>query len=348
MISKRSKEILLSFLKDKHKKKWYKIVKEFTSLYVSQKTLPVNYITSLLYRKNISNYKDYISLKENEKLLAWSYSHAKEQIVLVENKLLFHDLIVKNNISTPQIIFHNSKNKFIYKNDFFQIETKNDFFSFLEKVFYEIKIEHVFCKPLDGSMGKNIFVLDKNTFRETPDNLINLVFSKAFIFQELILQHQTLKKINNSSINTLRIVAYKNKENKVKILSGFIRLGRKGSIVDNAHAGGIVVSFNKETGKMRHEGLQLIYNGGGVFYKHPDTGIIFDNFQIPCYDQVKEIVVKASSLFKFPLLGWDVAITPEGPTIVEANHDFHLFLSDRMEHGLKRNPTFNKLLEELQ
>ena len=347
MISKRKKQILLFFLRDKNKKNWFQIIKEFTILYISKKELPLYYISNLLYRKNVSNYKDYLSLKEQERLHLWSYSNAKEQIVLVKNKLLFEELLVKNNIPTAQIFFHNSKNRFTYKGDVFEIETKNDFFAFLEKVFNEEKIVHIFCKPIDGVMGENIFVIDKNTHRKIADNLINLVLSKAFIFQELILQHEVLKKINYSSINTLRIVTYKNKKNEVEILSGFIRVGRKGAIVDNAHAGGIVVPFNKETGKMCVEGLQLIDNGGGLFYKHPDTGIIFDNLQIPHYIQVKKIVAKASSLFKFPFLGWDVALTPNGPIIVEVNHNFHLLLSDRMEKGLKRIPSFKKLLEQI-
>ena len=347
MISKRNKQILLFFLRDKNKKNWFQIIKEFTILSISKKELPINYISHLLYRKNVSNYKDYLSLKENRRLQQWSHSHAKEQIVLVENKLLFEEFLVKKNIPTPRIFFHNSKNKFTYKSDVFEIKTKNDFFSFLEKVFNEEKIVTIFCKPIDGGKGENIFIIDKNTHRKIADNLINLVFSKAFIFQELILQHEVLKKINYSSLNTLRIVTYKNKKNELEILSGFIRVGRKGAIVDNAHAGGIVVPFNNETGKLCAEGLQLIDNGGGVFYKHPDMGIIFDNLQIPHYIQVKKIVTKASSLFKFPFLGWDVALTPNGPIIVEANHNFHLLLSDRMEKGLKRIPSFKKLLEQL-
>ena len=153
--------------------------------------------------------------------------------------------------------------------------------------------------------------------------------------------------MNSTSINTLRIVTYKNQKNEVEILSGFIRLGRKGAIIDNAHIGGIVVPFNKETGKVNAEGLQLIDNGGGVFYKHPDTGVIFENLQIPLYTEVQKIISKASSLFKFPLLGWDVALTPNGPIIIEANHDFHLLLSDLMEKGLKRSPTIKKLLEQI-
>ncbi len=347
MISKRKKEMLLFFLRDKNKKNWFQMIKEFATLCISKKELPIYYISNLLYRKNVTNYNTYLSIKENERLLQWSYSIGKEQIAVVENKLLFEELLGKNNIPTPQIIFHNSKNKFTYKDAVFEIETKNDFFSFLEKVFNEEKIEHLFCKPIDGWMGENIFVIDKNTYRKIADNLINLVFSKAFIFQELILQHEVLKQINFSSINTLRIVTYKNKKNEMEILSGFMRVGRKGAIVDNAHAGGIVIPFNKETGKMCAEGLQLIDNGGGIFYKHPDTGIIFDKLQIPHYIEVKKMVTKASSLFKFPFLGWDVALTPNGPIIIEANHDFHLLLSDRMEKGLKRIPSFKKSLEQL-
>ncbi len=340
--------MLLFFLEDKNKKNWFQIIKEFTTLSISNKELPLNYISHLLYRKGVTNYNDYLSLKENKRLLQWSFSNAKEQIVLVENKLLFEEFLVKENIPTPQIFFHNSKNEFTYNGDVFEIETKNDFCTFLMQVFNEKKIEHIFCKPIDGIMGENIFVIDKNTHRNIADNLISLVFSKAFIFQELIHQHEVLKRINYSSINTLRVVTYKNKKNEVEILSGFIRVGRKGAIIDNAHLGGIVVPFNKETGKMYAEGLQLIDNGGEIFYKHPDTGVIFDNLQIPQYIQVKKIVAKAASLFKFPLLGWDVAITANGPIIVEANHDFHLLLSDRMEKGIKRNATIKKLLEQLQ
>ncbi len=347
MLSKRKKQMLLFFLRDKNKKNWSQIIKEFTALYMAQKELPLNYISHLLYRKNIAKYTDYLSLKENRGLLQWSYSHAKDQITWVENKLLFEETLTKSNIPTPQIFFHNFKHQFTYDGDVFEIETKNDFFSFLEKVFNQQKIEHIFCKPIDGIRGENIFVIDKNTYRKIADNLIDLMFSKAFIFQELILQHTDLKKINSSSINTLRIVTYKNQKNEIEILSGFIRVGRKGAIIDNAHIGGIVIPFHKETGKMYAEGLQLIDNGGGIFHKHPDTGVIFDNLQIPHYKQVKKIVAEASLVFQFPLLGWDVAITPNGPTIVEANHDFHLLLSDLTEKGLKRNPSIKKLLEQI-
>lgn len=348
MISERKKQMFQFFLRDKNKKKWPQIIKEFISLSISQKELPLNYISHLLYRRDIVNYKDYLSLKENRKLLQWSYSHAEEQIVLVENKLLFEEILVENGIPTPSIFFHNMKSKFIYKEDNFQVTTKNDFLSFLTNVFDEENIGRLFCKPVDGIRGEHIFIINKSDYQKLGDGLIDLVLTKDFIFQEVIEQHEDLKRINASSVNTLRIITYKNEQNEVEILSGFIRLGRKGAIIDNAHIGGIVVPLNRETGAMDAQGIQLIDNGGGIFHKHPDTGLVFENLQVPLYAQIKEIAAKAASLFKFPLLGWDIAVTPDGPVIIEANHDFHLLLSDRTEKGLKRNPVVENLIRQVQ
>ena len=345
MVSRRKKQMLLSFLRDTNRKKWVQIINELTILWYSKNEFPSYYIVNLLYRKNVTNYKDYLSSSENTKLLNWSYSKAPDQIIQVENKLLFENYLVKNNIPTPKIFAHNTKNNFTYNGNNFKIGTKEDLFIFLENIFCEQGVEQIFCKPVTGIMGENIFIISKSTYKNIADNLIALVLSKAFIFQELIVQHNALKKINRSSLNTLRVVTYKS--NEVEVLCGFLRVGRAGSIIDNAHAGGIIIPFHKETGKLYAEGLQLIDNGGGVYYKHPDTGTVFDNYQIPHYKEVIDLVTKGASLFKFPFSGWDVAITNKGPIIIEANHDFHLKLSDRMEKGLKRTPSIKELIDNL-
>ena len=105
MISKDKKQIVSFFLRDKNKKNWFRIIKEFTALYISNKELPLNYISHLLYRKDITNYRDYLSLEENRRLLHWSYSHAEEEIEMVENKSLFAVFLAKNDIPTPKIFF---------------------------------------------------------------------------------------------------------------------------------------------------------------------------------------------------------------------------------------------------
>lgn len=114
-------------------------------------------------------------------------------------------------------------------------------------------------------MGQSVFILEKKSYSEIEDSLIKSVFAQKFIFQELIPQHKALNKINPYSVNSLRIISYKNKEKKVEILTGVLRVGANKAIVDNTHAGGILTSLNIENGKLKNEGSQLIDNGGGSF-----------------------------------------------------------------------------------
>ena len=54
---------LLVFLRDKQKKNYFKIFKEFVNLLLIKKEVPFYYF-KYLYRKDITNYKDYVSTKE--------------------------------------------------------------------------------------------------------------------------------------------------------------------------------------------------------------------------------------------------------------------------------------------
>ena len=47
-------------------------------------------------------------------------------------------------------------------------------------------------------------------------------------------------------------------------------------------------------------------------------------------------------------IGWDVAITPNGPIIVEANRGPHLLSCEMGYGGLLRNQHIKKLVEELK
>ncbi len=42
--------------------------------------------------------------------------------------------------------------------------------------------------------------------------------------------------------------------------------------------------------------------------------------QLPFWNEAKQMAVAAHALYpQFPSIGWDVAITPEGPVMIEAN-----------------------------
>jgi len=48
------------------------------------------------------------------------------------------------------------------------------------------------------------------------------------------------------------------------------------------------------------------------------------------------------------LVGWDVAIGPESPVLVEGNSDYDIATSDLSYGGYKANPVFQKVLKEIK
>ena len=59
------------------------------------------------------------------------------------------------------------------------------------------------------------------------------------------------------------------------------------------------------------------------FDVHPVTGTAFVGFQLPMWDEVlatvRSIARKAYLLPQCHYLGWDVALTPDGPAVIEGN-----------------------------
>ena len=59
------------------------------------------------------------------------------------------------------------------------------------------------------------------------------------------------------------------------------------------------------------------------FETHPLTGIPFMGFQVPLWDEALDMVRKAARKaygYNCHWIGWDVAITPDGPVLVEGNN----------------------------
>lgn len=54
--------------------------------------------------------------------------------------------------------------------------------------------------------------------------------------------------------------------------------------------------------------------------RHPDTGVIFEGFQIPYWEDAKKLAVAAAEkLPELTYIKWDIAISETGPAIIEGN-----------------------------
>ena len=127
-----------------------------------------------------------------------------------------------------------------------------------------------------------------------------------------------------------------------------MRFGVGDSVIDNASSGGFFVGVNIDEGTLKDTGHYLSQYGGAKIKKHPDSGFIFEGFKVPYFKEACEEVLKGIMVIPNRFIGWDVAITPNGPIIVEANSSPHLQISNIVNGGLLKNPHIKKLLEELK
>ena len=124
--------------------------------------------------------------------------------------------------------------------------------------------------------------------------------------------------LNPSSVNTMRILSYRSGL-EVIIIYSVIRIGRRGSVIDNQCAGGIstTISCDGKLGTTAFGG----YNSDNI--TKTDTGIILDGYQLPSYQKTIEMVKRLHlKLPFFNLVGWDIAIQEDGePILIEFNSD---------------------------
>ena len=131
-----------------------------------------------------------------------------------------------------------------------------------------------------------------------------------------MIQHPGMNVLCPASVNTLRIMTF-NDHGKSRILWMGLRIGNGVHAVDNFHARGMVVGIDPETGRLIGNAVNT---DNEEFSHHPTTGVQIDGFQIPCFEEAKELVLKAAlESDKILVVGWDVAISENGPLIIEGN-----------------------------
>lgn len=187
--------------------------------------------------------------------------------------------------------------------------------------------------------GVRIFDTDHGMVGET-ESVSDLfkVFDKNFIIQKKVIQHEQMSRLNPTSLNTLRVLSYRQGD-EVYIMYAVVRIGRKDKIIDNETAGGINADIYLDTGCIK----DCAY--GSAAEKRilkTDVGTELKGFQIPAFDNVISIVKDLHlRLPYFHLVGWDFGVDKDGrPVLIEWNRCPDL---SQTAHG----PAFGDMTEEV-
>ncbi len=243
------------------------------------------------------------------------------QVVLLRDKFLFYKYMKANDIAVPEVFAVVSRNK-LYDTqwnplDASCLDEKKDFF--LKDAVGECAS---FVKRCHGRSDFERYA------RELDHNSL-------YILQEALTQHDAMNALNPHSVNTVRIVTVM-KDGEASVLTSVLRIGTKASgNVDNWAAGGLSVGC-QNSGYLKEYGFYKPMYGTKTAV-HPDTGIVFSDFQIPMYDQIVDLVLHAHrQLYLMHSIGWDVAVTDQGPVIIEGNDNWEISLMQACDRPLKQ------------
>ena len=173
----------------------------------------------------------------------------------------------------------------------------------------------IIYKPLADSCGHGVTVFDL-TSEEMASVHEKIVALPEGVVEGYVIQHPEMSKYSRNSVNTVRLVSVY-AFGKVNVLYAAMRMGGGEAVVDNFHAGGVLALIDIETGVLNTEAIDL----AGKFYEnHPVTGEKIVGFQIPYWQEVIRLIEKAGTVVEgVGYVGWDIAITENGPILIEGN-----------------------------
>ncbi|MFT3705711.1 MAG: sugar-transfer associated ATP-grasp domain-containing protein [Agriterribacter sp.] len=192
----------------------------------------------------------------------------------------------------------------------------------------------VVLKNSHGQAGKEVIVFE--TKGVSKEQLLDVMKKNHFdLIERFVVQHDDLMKIAPRGLNTARIITQYH-DGKVDIIGTSLRLSVLMNI-DNISAGNFAVPVDPETGVVTDSGIYVDVTKEDVF-THPLTGFELIGFKVPFWKECREIVTKAALLTpENKSIGWDVAITNDGPLLIEGNHNWNNDLWQMpLRRGLKK------------
>ena len=294
---------------------WYK---KKIKLRLGKKNLPKlnsnekNKISKLFLSYNIKNIKTdwheyYSALNKtfSEKYVPEDFFYSKlepllndrSKVSVIADKNLLSKLFP--NIEQPKTIVKNINGIYLSNDD--------RVISFKSAIETISKHSAFIIKPsIDSGGGKNVVLFSQESDSQPEKEKIDKVlikFKQDFIVQEVLTQHANLKKLNPSSINSIRVMSFLN-DKTVNILSSYVRMGKKDSFADNVSKGGLCCGID-EGGKLSKMAWNLHFD------QFSDNGneIEFDSIKIPYYQEIVQKVRELHQMIPyFRIVSWDISV----------------------------------------
>lgn len=145
-----------------------------------------------------------------------------------------------------------------------------------------------------------------------------------FVLEEILIQHPDTAIFNSSSVNTIRVNAIC-MDGRTEILGSMFRMGRGDILVDNMFSGGIAAPVDDD-GILCGPAVTIDPTEDTDFEYHPVSQVKITGYQLPFWKETLALIQEVAAIVPgIKSVGWDVAITQQGPVLLEGNVPWGIF-----------------------
>lgn len=196
------------------------------------------------------------------------------------------------------------------KRNWMVLDDKN--YSDFEKFLKDNKA--IIVKPIDDEGGNGVEKFVYSNDLDCKDLYNRLIANGQLLIEECIKQHENMNVLYDKSVNTMRMFTFfKNDESY--FLQAVLKIGN-GGVVDNFSSGGMY-TYVSNVGDVYVEAIDKDDN---IYHTHPISNHKIIGFKVPMFREAVELVKECAKIVpEVAYVGWDVAISENGPVIVEGN-----------------------------
>lgn len=312
------------------------VAADFLYIFFRLKYYPDNYSPCRLWEKSRAEWAYYYGSNYDpyqRRQLRKSVQPSAYEIVF-QDKVIAEMLCNSKNIATPRIIEIVKVDRNIVR---------------VAQELAEQDLNNLIFKPRSGKGGGGItctqfkdgevYVIQKG--ERIHCGVLNA--DSDLIVQEFIVQHEDMSRISKST-NTVRAVTIIKKNGDILVVGTYARFGVGKSKIDNLSQGGICVSVDIESGELAEIGFDRMSR---IYREHPTSEIPFGGYRIPFWKEVVAMAKKVQSAFGFyPLLGMDIAVTENGPIVIEINAGYDNVDLEQARGPILKNPNVYETFED--
>lgn len=222
-------------------------------------------------------------------------------------------------------------------------QTRDEWVAFLDN---HLPSEFV-AKPVTGAYGHgfNYFRRVQMGYQDAFGKFLDtsmlynaLASGNRFIIQERLYNHPALVRLSDTeSLQTIRCITLAGDRGDVRILHAHLKIIDANQIVDtflDGLTGNVEAPIELASGTLKS--ANRVPGTGAPVVRldvHPKTRVEFSGIQLPFWAKACDLAREVATRFvPVRTIGWDIALTPEGPVVLEGN----IWWDPPNQHGCMR------------